>query len=709
MFATLGYYISVGIRAIIGGLDGLVYKADAMLYELMMDIASAKIFSADTIKDVSMRVYQLLGLVMLFRLIFAFLTYVINPEDMTDKNKGYTKIVKKIFTSLALVIITPWLFTQSRNLQIYIINDKLIEYFIFGTAGSSQTKPGYELMYTVGKIFNTPYKCANDKCEPNAASKKSCRGTNWDEGLKTDSNWTLIGTKHVLSTVDHSMLCAYGASDDNYANMLYEAVHPRADGEYNLFELMKLISMSSFSDGQADWYVESPLMFVGSTLVGFFIGYVLLMMCMDIALRSIKLAFYEMIAPVPILSNLGMKDGKDSMLNKWFHEVLKTYADLFTRVAGLQIATFAIDELVNHGALEGNSDIYVSLFLIIGALMFAKKLPDILKGMGINFEGGGSFNIKKKLNDEVPVLGKRINQVGSAAGHFAGQTLRSAGRLASTPARGVWNGIRGKGFNFKDEWQKSLSAAGARAKAGLKATGGSMWKGAVLGQDYKAKVADDAKRYEKEAFNKNLEKNTRTLISGGTEAFERAFGKEASSLWSTRSTAKASLNSARNQLLQAEQDFKNGRINAEALSTYQKNVKDGETYVSEIEKRLDTAISSGYGGEARKALFDAYKRQKDFNDGVRYSGNVEQSSIELKQREAQYASNEQAREAERVARDNERQTQVLDAVKAAGDNIAGTFQRNIDAQNRKERDDFVASLKAVQRYREKEKKNRRDS
>ena len=139
MFATIGYYISVGIRAIIGGLDGLVYKADAMLYELMMDIASAKIFSADTIKDVSMRVYQLLGLVMLFRLIFAFLTYVINPEDMTDKNKGYTKIVKKIFTSLALVIITPWLFTQSRNLQIYIINDKLIVYFIFGTAGSSQT------------------------------------------------------------------------------------------------------------------------------------------------------------------------------------------------------------------------------------------------------------------------------------------------------------------------------------------------------------------------------------------------------------------------------------------------------------------------------------------------------------------------------------------------------------------------------------------
>lgn len=722
MLWSLGYYLAFAFKWLVGRLDGLVYTVDAMLYELMMDIASAKVFSTDTIQDVSMRVYQLLGLVMLFRLIFAFLTYVINPEDMTDKNKGYTKIIKKVFTSLALVIITPWLFTQSRNLQIYIINDKLIEYFIFGTAGSSQAKPGYELMYTVGKIFNTPYKCANDKCEPEDTEKMSCRGTKWDEELKKDNVWKLDGTKHVLSDLGHSSLCAYGASDKDYANSLYEAVHLNAAGEYNLHELMHLVSAGNkpnLFSGEGDWYVEAPLIFIGSTLVGLFVGYVLLLMCMDIALRSVKLAFYEMIAPVPILSNLGMKDGKDSMLNKWFHEVLKTYADLFTRVTGLQIATFAVDELVNNDALEGNSNPLVSLFLIIGALMFAKKLPDILKGMGINFEGGGSFNLKKKLND-VPLVGKRMNQLGSAAGHLAGQGLRAAGRLASTPLRAGWNGFRGKGFNFKDEWQNSLAAAGARTKAGLKAAGGSMWKGAVWGQDYKPKIEEDAKRYEKESFNKNLEMNTRTLINGGTKAFERAFGKEAASLWSTRSDAKTSLNNARNQLLQAEQDFKNGKINAETLSTYQKNVKDGETYVSEIEKRLDTAISSGYGGESRKSLFDAYKRQKDFNDGTRYRDSVDQASVDLKQREDQYTSNEQAKEKERIARDKA----ILDAVKSVNRSINRSINRmaNMDDFNEytrirndssygtpEERNDFVASLKAEQRHREKENKNRRDS
>lgn len=451
MLIALGYYLAFAFRWLVGRLDGLVYTVDAMLYELMMDIASAKVFSTDTIKDVSMRVYQLLGLVMLFRLIFAFLTYVINPEDMTDKNKGYTKIIKKIFTSLALVIITPWLFTQSRNLQIYIINDHLIEYFIFGTAGSSQAKPGYELMYTVGKIFNTPYKCANDKCKPEDTEKTSCWGTKWDEELRKDSNWSKEDGKHVLSSGSYSNLCAYGASEKDHANALYEAVHPNAAGEYNLHELMHLVSAGNkpnFFFGEGDWYVEAPLIFIGSTLVGVFIGYVLLIMCMDIALRSVKLSFYEMIAPVPILSNLGFKDGKDSMLNKWFHEVLKTYADLFTRVAGLQIAIFAVDELVNNGALEGNNNPLVSLFLIIGALMFAKKLPDILKGMGINFEGGGSFNIKKKLSEGIPTGAKRLGAAG----------LGLLGGAAANGYRGMSNWY--KNHQAKAELAKEMEAEG---------------------------------------------------------------------------------------------------------------------------------------------------------------------------------------------------------------------------------------------------------
>lgn len=413
------------LRWLLGVIDGWIYTACAWLYDLMMDIASARVFSNETIQDVSMRVYQLLGLVMLFRLIFAFLTYVINPEDMTDKNKGYTKIIKKIFTSLALVIITPWLFTQSRNLQIYIINDHLIEYFIFGTAGSSQARPGYDLMFTVTRVFYAPYACANDDCSESKSKEesKTCLDVGWSNNLP---EFEKKDGKFVLKKGNNTGKCGYGTNTKDYADNFYHLTHPSDDGRYDFSRLKNVAQEYDSSKFKMD--LQFP--FIGSTLVGGFVFYVLLLMCMDIALRSVKLSFYEMIAPVPILSNLGFKDGKDSMLNKWFQEVLKTYADLFTRVAGLQIAIFAVEQIThneNRGFADGNNG-FVTLFLIIGALMFAKKLPDILKGMGINFEGGGSFNIKKKLSEGIPTGAKRL---GAAGLGFVGGAAANAYKAGS--------------------------------------------------------------------------------------------------------------------------------------------------------------------------------------------------------------------------------------------------------------------------------------
>ena len=459
------------MRWLLGLIDGWIYTACAWLYDLIMDIASARVFSNETIQDVSMRVYQLLGLVMLFRLIFAFLTYVINPEDMTDKNKGYTKIIKKIFTSLALVIITPWLFTQSRNLQIYIINDHLIEYFIFGTSGSSQARPGHDLMFTVTRVFYAPYACADSTCSQSMSEEKSsdCISVTWSNNLPSFEFEN--GKYKLVVSNDNSGKCAYGTNTEAYADNFYHLTHPSADGRYDFSRLKDIAKEHDSSKFKMN--IQFP--FIGSTLVGVFIGYVLIIMCMDIALRSVKLSFYEMIAPVPILSNLGFKDGKDSMLSKWFHEVLKTYADLFTRVAGLQIAIFAVEQIThgeNRGFADGNNG-FVTLFLVIGALMFAKKLPDILKGMGINFEGGDGFSLKKRLSNPVTstALGAASGVVGGYASNFAanwnnGHKISAAFRALGGATTGA---VRGAKAGFKDKDGFGIAKGyGAAGKSGQK-------------------------------------------------------------------------------------------------------------------------------------------------------------------------------------------------------------------------------------------------
>ena len=441
------------LRALLGWVDGALYRLAAELYDLMIQIASAKVFQQETIMTVSGRVYQLLGLIMLFKLIFSFITYVINPDDMTDKNKGYANLVKKIIISLCLIVITPWAFTQSRNLQIYIIEDKVIEYFVFGQTKPSNASAGYNLMYTVGKQFVIPYKCNDDTNECKKISNRDDKvlcDSDWDEHLPN------IDPDDGSFSGSDANYCAYGAKEDTeYAKLLYKATHLGDDGKYDFFALMAKIP-TSYNGGALDWLLKSDktdfyvdYQIIVSTGVVAAVIYMLAIMCIDMAVRSVKLSFYEIIAPIPIISYVGFKDGKDSMLNKWFGQVLKTYADLFTRVAGLQIAVFFIDQLADD-KFENSGNIFVNIFLILGALTFAKELPKILEGMGVKFDGGG-FNLKKKYASIPGVstaLGAGAGALGGVMGNWQAHRQAGDGRFRSflSAAGGAFTGAARGGF-----------------------------------------------------------------------------------------------------------------------------------------------------------------------------------------------------------------------------------------------------------------------
>lgn len=548
MLATIAYFFRWLLRTIFGYLNALIYWVDAELYDLMMDIAGAKIFKQETILTVSGRIYQLLGLIMLFKLIFSFVTYIINPDDMTDKNKGYANLVKKIIISLCLIVITPWAFTQSRNLQIYIIEDKVIEYFVFGQTMPSNATAGNNFMNTVSTLVMQPYKCADKGCtamhSQNLDERELCSSdwirnlVNIDDAGKVNADETNIGK------------CGYGAgSDADYALALKKASTLSANGSYNFTARMTLGMYGKQTDGgwNSDFYVHDQLFFLGSSLIGIMIGYMLIVMCIDVALRSVKLAFYEIIAPIPIISYVGFKDGKDSMLNKWFGEVLKTYADLFTRIAGLQLSIFFINLIMDDGVVVNGegviNTIFVNIFLIFGALTFAKQLPKILEGMGIKFSGGG-FNLKKKVMEDA--YGKQLisggrRLAGGAAGLVAGGVVGAASNAAAR-----WHQQRAEGKN-------GLISLGRAALSGLGGAATGTARGVVKGVSSKSMgkalhAAGQGGRYIQAdssflgrtaaAIQKNagwetraqtMEKHmkTRDSIKGKMDAFETELDKEA--------------------------------------------------------------------------------------------------------------------------------------------------------------------------------------
>lgn len=477
---AVGFYFHQLLRTIISFIDGLIYTADAEIYNLMMKIADAQIFDSSTISEVAGRVYQLLALIMMFRLIFTFITYIINPDDIGDKTKGLGNIAKKIVITLALIIVTPWGFQQARNIQNVILSDGVIEYFVFGQDANMGTSSGYEFMYSVGKLFITPYQCNSDDCKSlyesgdpktvDLKQKSLCQKYTWTDNVALNDGEGNLS----CPSGDCNSSCGYGVgSDQAYSNALADAVTPNG-ARYNLQALTSLAKYGKNGNGwDSDFYVDYRYPLIGTTLIGFFIGYMLIGMCIDIAIRSVKLAFYEIISPIPIISNLGTKNGKDSMLSKWFTQVSKTYLDLFIRVAGLQLSIFFIDVMLDNFSKESvggirvsgagtgmtDGDTFIQLFLVIGALSFAKSLPDILKNLGINLDTG-SFSLKKKLE---PAQSLMRPITGAAAGMIGG-AISSAQASAQLAEEGKSNAIKA-GFAAM---RGSVSGAMIGAKAGMK-------------------------------------------------------------------------------------------------------------------------------------------------------------------------------------------------------------------------------------------------
>lgn len=469
-----GFTLPILLRKVITFIDGLIYTADAELYDLIVKIAQQEIFSKGTLNEVAGRVYQLLALIMVFRLIFMFVTYIVNPDDMMDKTKGYQNVIRKMVITLGLIIITPWAFQQARVVQQLILEEGVIEYFVFGQSNTADVSSGYEFMHTVGMLFVTPYKCINDDCKtikPDSTHTQDdveihlCEHAKWDDNISVNNR---NGDLNCHGS-DCATFCGLGTGDEefqtdpNYASTLFNAAYPTGD-KYDLQALMSIGGAGSWET--QTFYAEYKFPFIGTTLVGILIGYMLIIMCIDIALRSVKLSFYELIAPIPIVSYIGPKDGKETMLNKWFSQVLKTYADLFTRIAGLEIAVFFIDTLLEDDKLLSSREFFVELFLILGALTFAKKLPDILKDLGVKFETG-NFSLKKSLSPISPLAGAAAGTLGGMAGNFQGHRAAGHGMMRSltSAAFGAAHGaVRGGMAGIKDK-------DGMGIKTGLAAAG----------------------------------------------------------------------------------------------------------------------------------------------------------------------------------------------------------------------------------------------
>ena len=303
---------------LLGMIDKVVYGLIELIYNLLMDIASATPFDNEIFSMFAERVYALLGLFMLFKVSFSLIKYIVNPDEFNDKVKGGKKMVMNILIVLVLIVTTPIAFEWMTKIQQTLLEERVMEKIILGTGVNGQpvdqNKVGAQVKVAVFSSFYRPDDAVCGAADP----------ANTDQFVSACSSF-----------MDANVARAY--SESYNAGSVENMILKEVNGE-PIFMHKKITG-----DGYAINY-----MFIVSTVAGIFTAWIFLTFCIDIAIRTVKLGFLQLISPIPIISYVDPSSSKNGMFSKWLKEVGKTYADLFIRLGAVYFAITLIAALMQN-------------------------------------------------------------------------------------------------------------------------------------------------------------------------------------------------------------------------------------------------------------------------------------------------------------------------------------------------------------------------
>lgn len=198
---------------------------------------------------------------------------------------------------------------------------------------------------------------------------------------------------------------------------------------------------------------EMDLSFMIAVIAGVALIIYLLVLCVEIVIRSLKLMLLETLAPIPIVSYI---DPKDKIFNQWIKMLMGTYADLFIKIFSINLGINLLNVVFNSETLlSGN--LFKRFLVIVGILVFMKMIPSIIsKIFGID-SLGGSFKDIVGMGKKALGFGAGA-ALGGLAGFATGQGLGRISGLAKGLTMGAKSGSKGNVF----EGSKGISAKNAK-------------------------------------------------------------------------------------------------------------------------------------------------------------------------------------------------------------------------------------------------------
>lgn len=475
-------------------IDSALYSVVAWLYELFLKIAQTEIFTNAVYENFAQRVYVVLGIVMLFVLAYSLLTSIVNPDNLTKGDKSMSKVAMKLVTSLIIIGLLPTVFEYSRKLQNFILENNVIGTILFGANEMDVTVREYEedgenysekvvtltanevaqaqinsygriMSFTALNAFLNP---ENQKFQYNAGeftakngyvnvgSVIGCiAGASVGAGVSIFTFGLGAGAGIGLGAI----ACGASGATVNWVGNKIDYTHYTwdqmkwsiiNDGDFTqIISLANVIHEGAKSmDGSETLEIKyTPLV---SSLCAGFLVYLLISFCLDLGIRSVRLAFLQLIAPIPIF--MRAMPGKGAQFDKWLKKTIATYLEVFIRVFLMYMAVYFLSNLdLNISTWQG---LWVKVILIMGIIAFVKEAPKLISDITGIDSGNMKLGIMPKL---------------AAGGALAGAALVGGGGTA------LLRSAYGSYKNIKE-------AEGVRGKLGAAVRGiGATGRGTISG------------------------------------------------------------------------------------------------------------------------------------------------------------------------------------------------------------------------------------
>ncbi len=415
-------------------LTQIVYKLIPDAYAIFEFFAKYEFFKLEEVSIIWNNLYIILSVLVLFAIGIKLINSIVNPEILAENKK---KSAKNSFfdavIAVFLIVLIPIAFTLLNNIQTEVIEKNFIQEYIFGKKYSedSQTNVGQVLAYQTLSAFLYP-------CDSDSADSGKCD----EETGKNLMNMLSFDIKRI-DNIKNERLESDGINDgvmtDNYLTF-----HP----------------------------ILAPL-------AGILVLYQVILMALDMALRTIKIGLLEMMVPVI----LGAFIFKREILITWFKEFISTYVSVFLRIMVITVLVLAMDrfDVINSDFLSGSGDFVdgtlaagvLRLVLIMGILRLVKEMPNVINklfGVQIKDQGG----IKGRLG-QMAGVGGLAQKAWTTLGTTIGRGAKSAGKLAlAAPVAGVYGGVNAL---YKNKTGRNLTDTKLfRETKGIGSAIGTAWK-----------------------------------------------------------------------------------------------------------------------------------------------------------------------------------------------------------------------------------------